>query len=47
MKHQKDRASLKFEALLVEGSKDKRSQYTQEYEATVERIDAEMTLMLK
>jgi DNA invertase Pin-like site-specific DNA recombinase len=41
LKSEKDRAALKFETLLAEGSKDKRGQYTKEYESTVERIDTE------
>lgn len=42
-KAEKRRAELRFEALLAEGSKDKRSQYTKEFETTVDRVETEIS----
>ncbi len=36
-------AELRFEALLADGSRDKRSQYTKEFETRVDRLDMEIS----
>jgi hypothetical protein len=41
-KSEKRRAELRFEALLAEGSKDRRSQYTKEFETTIDRVETEI-----
>jgi hypothetical protein len=41
-KSEKRRAELRFEALLTEGSKEKRSQYTKEYETMIDRVETEI-----
>ena len=42
-KAEKRRAELRFEALLADGSRDKRSQYTREFETAVDRLDTEIS----
>ncbi len=42
-KVEKKRAEMRFEALLSEGSKDKRGQYTKEFELTVDRVETELS----
>ncbi len=42
-KAEKRRAELRFEALLADGSREKRGQYTQEFETTVDRLDTEIS----
>ena len=42
-KSEKRRAELRFEALLADGSKDKRGQYTKEFETTVDRVEIEIS----
>lgn len=43
LKAEKKRAELRFETLLAEGVREKRGQYTKEFEMTVDRIDTEMS----
>jgi hypothetical protein len=42
-KAEKKRAELRFEALLADGSRDKRAQYTREFETSLDRIDTEIS----
>ncbi len=41
LKAEKKRAELRFEALLADGSREKRGQYTKEFETSVDRINTE------